>query len=236
MSQNHPLVIENLSKSFGIKEILHNINLTIPEREIFGLIGLNGEGKTTLIKLILDLISSKNGNISIFGQENLKAAARRSLAYLPEKFHPSSHLKGEEFLQIYLASRGQRYDPQAAKEMVEALALDPAMLLVSTSKYSKGMGQKLGLAAIFLSRAPLLILDEPMSGLDPQARSCLKSLMREYVSLGNSIFFTSHILADIEEIATQIAILHQGKLLYQGYPEQFKQEDNLEEAFLAAIN
>ena len=121
--------------------------------------------------------------------------------------------------------------------MAEKLALDKQSLSRRVSKYSKGMAQKLGLMSMFLPKVPLIILDEPMSGLDPYARILLKQQLKNYVKNSKrSIFFTSHILSDIEEICTRIAILHEGNIYYTGSVENFKKRckaKTLEDAFLS---
>ena len=106
------------------------------------------------------------------------------------------------------------------------------------SKYSKGMGQKLGLISVFLSNSEFLILDEPMSGLDPHVRIRLKDILKQYAKSENTIFFSSHILSDIDEICNKIAVIHEGKIIFDGRPEDFKKKfdaKTLERAFLKAI-
>ena len=125
------------------------------------------------------------------------------------------------------------------KAMACGLDLDPMALDRQARTYSKGMGQKLGLLATLLTGLPLLILDEPMSGLDPRSRIMLKDRLIEYREAGGTIFFSSHILADIEEICDRVGIMHGGKLVYLGTPADLiakHQANGLERAFLAAIN
>jgi ABC-2 type transport system ATP-binding protein len=233
-----PLHIANITKRFSDHPVLEDISLEVAAQQMFGLIGLNGIGKTTLIKAILDLLAPDAGDIRIFGVPHYQPASRSRLAYLPEKFTPSPFLIGNEFLSLSQQSFCRPFDPIKAKRLAEALDLDPAALLQPIRKYSKGMGQKLGLVAIFLSEAPLLLLDEPMSGLDPKARICLKALLRDYVKNGGTVFFSSHILADIDEICSHVGIIHQSKMVFTGTPASFKQQfpgKTLEEAFLEAI-
>lgn len=233
-----PLNICNLFKSFGKKTVLNDINLSVNPGEIFGLIGLNGAGKTTMIKIILGLLKQDSGSATIFGQNAINPKTRRNLSFLPEKFQPSSFLKGKEFLSLTMSYYGKKYDRESARKGAEKLDLDPDVLDYKVSKYSKGMGQKLGLLSAFLTNTPLLILDEPMSGLDPSARIRLKDYLLDYVKSGQTIFFSSHILSDIDEICDRIAILHDNKMIFTGKPEEFKKSvglSNLERAFLSAI-
>jgi ABC-2 type transport system ATP-binding protein len=233
-----PLTIEAISKSFGKHNVLKEVTFSLNEKEIFGLIGLNGAGKTTLIKILLNLLNADKGSARIFGLDIHSVEARRKLCYLPEKFQPSRYLKGKEFLSFALSYYDKELDIAKAKEMAAGFDLRPEMLDERVGTYSKGMGQKLGLLSAFMADVPFLILDEPMSGLDPSARIKLKRMLLEARSNGASIFFSSHILSDIDEICDRIGIIHDGKLLYVGTPKEFKEEythASLEMAFLKAI-
>lgn len=234
-----PLSIKQVSKYFGQRQVLYDINLDVQVGEIFGLVGVNGVGKTTLIKIMLQLLQQSAGTVEFFGQNANDPMSRRRLAYVPEKFHPSPLLKGMEFLSLALSYHGKTLDEDAVMYHAELLGLEQSALSQRISYYSKGMGQKLGLLAAFLVNVPLLILDEPMSGLDPSARIRLKTLLNHYCSAHNSVFFSSHILSDIEEICTRMAVIHEGKIIYQGTPKSFLEyyaEFNLERAFLKAIS
>ena len=217
---------------------MQDFSLRVSKGEIFGLIGLNGSGKTTLIKLILNLSAPDKGNISIFGEDCNKIASRKNIAYLPEKFQPSSFLTGEEFLTISLAYRKTTYDPEKSGIMCKNLALDQNILKKKIKQYSKGMGQKLGLISTFLSNADFYILDEPASGLDHHTRVLLKKLFLETKKSGKTILFSSHILSDIEEICDRIAIINNGKLDFIGTSQElctkFK-EQTLENAFMSLL-
>jgi ABC-2 type transport system ATP-binding protein len=233
-----PLAVTSVFKTFKNKPVLHDVSLTVKKGEIYGLIGVNGVGKTTLIKIILNLLNADKGETSFFGTSTLLPESRRNIAYLPEKFYPSPFLKGSEFLSLSLSYYGKTLNIAKAKEKAAALDLDPNVLDHRVGKYSKGMGQKLGLLSMLLAETPLLLLDEPMSGLDPSARIRLKRLLKEYKDAGNTIFFSSHILADIEEICDRMAVMHQGRLIYEGDGKSFLKEykeTNLEMAFLKAI-
>jgi ABC-2 type transport system ATP-binding protein len=233
-----PLVIDRLTKSYGTRKVLEEVSFQLVPGEIFGLIGLNGAGKTTLMKILLDLARADHGSIAVFGCPATTVEARTKLSYLPEKFSPSRHLRGEEYLRLTLAHYGRRFVAEEARAMAKALDLDPGVLKRRVSSYSKGMGQKLGLAGAFLIDQPLLLLDEPMSGLDPQARICLKEELMRQKARGKTIFFSSHILADIDEICDRIGIIHDARLRYIGTAKDFKptyHEASLERAFLKAI-
>ena len=139
------LTINNICKSFKDHQVLKNINIEIDRKgEIFGLIGVNGIGKTTLIKIILDLLNADQGAVEIFGLNSADNQSRANLAYLPEKFQPSQYLKGTEFLNIACQHFNKNYNHQEAIKLAEQLDLNPAALNERIGKYSKGMGLKLG--------------------------------------------------------------------------------------------
>ncbi|KJS37388.1 MAG: hypothetical protein VR70_12570 [Rhodospirillaceae bacterium BRH_c57] len=235
-----PLEVHDLRAGYGRREVLSGVGFAVQPGEVFGLIGLNGAGKTTLIRSILGLTPA-TGTFSLFGRPNGEPAARRGLFYLPEKYQPAAQLSGWEHLELAQAWIGGSLDRDAARALAGGLALDPAALDRRVRTYSKGMGQKLGLVAALKSRLPLLILDEPMSGLDPRARVRLKDHLIAYRGEegGNSVFFSSHVLADVEEICDRIGVLHGGRLLYCGPPADFVAGHGggtLERAFLAAID
>lgn len=235
--QKLPLSVSAVSTAYGKKEVLKGISLSLSPGEAFGLIGLNGAGKTTLIRSILGLRSAA-GEITLYGESNTDPRARRHLIYLPEKFLPSSQLVGWEYLGLLLSYFGQKLDRETARAIAAGLDLDPGALDHRIRTYSKGMAQKLGLAGSFLVRTPLMILDEPMSGLDPRARALLKDRLREDKAAGRSIFFSSHILSDIEEICDRIGVIHLGRMAFLGTPQALISRygtPTLERAFLAVL-
>ncbi len=232
------LKIEQLNQNYGKHSVLADINLSVNQGEYIGLVGVNGAGKTTLIKSILDFISIKTGKIEIFGQSHRETSSRQSLSFLPEKFLPPYYLTGKDFLS-YMAELNQIQLKETEIEKVfKVLDLEISALKKSVRQYSKGMAQKLGLASCFLSQRPMLLFDEPMSGLDPKARAYLKRHLISLKETGKTLFFSTHLLADVESICDRIVILHNGKICFNGSPskccEQF-QADGLEEAYLKCI-
>lgn len=233
-----PLEVRGLSAGYGKRTVISGVDFTLTQGEVFGLIGLNGVGKTTFIKSILGL-GEAQGHVSFFGQPIGPPHARAKLAYLPEKFQPSALLKGWEFLALTLSYFRLPLDRDAAQALCTGLDLDAHVLNRNVRTYSKGMGQKLGLVATLLTGLPLLILDEPMSGLDPKARIMLKDRLLEYRGAGRTVFFSSHILADIEEICGRIGIIHGGSLVFMGTPAELIARhgaSTLERAFLSEID
>ena len=233
------LEFDGVGKSFGKSVALDAFSLRVAQGQSFGLAGMNGAGKTTLIKCLLDFCASDAGHIEIFGVSHRLTASRSRLAFLPERFQPPYYLTGRDFLRYMLKLQDLSYDEPEAAEMLQALDLDLSALIKPVRAFSKGMTQKLGLAACFLSRKDLYILDEPTSGLDPKARALLKQRLRVLREQGRTIFFTSHSLADVEEICDSMAVIHRGRLRFAGTPAQLRHQhdaDSLEQAFLACID
>ncbi len=231
------LAVNGLTTRYGKQVVFEDVSLSVAPGEIVGLIGLNGVGKTTLIKSILTLVKPSAGTVRIFERDHQDPFSRASLAYLPEKFQPPSLLTGTEFIRFSLSYYGLRFDRATARAMAERLELDTA-LDKRIGVYSKGMGQKLGLLATFMTDLPLLILDEPMEGLDPKARILLKQQIAAHRASGKAVFLSSHILADLDEICDRINILHDARLAYTGTPADLKEREGaptLERAFLGAI-
>jgi ABC-2 type transport system ATP-binding protein len=231
--------IEGLCAGYGRTPVLHDISLSVHQGETMGLIGLNGAGKTTLLKSILMLLAPAAGSVRLFGAPHETPASRARLAYLPERFQPPGHLSGHDFVRLSLAFYRLPADPAAAAALAGALDLEPQSLARPVRSYSKGMGQKLGLLATLLTERPLLILDEPMSGLDPRARIGLKGQLARRRERGHATLMSSHDLADLDELCDRIAVLHRGRLGYMGAPAELKRgkrAPTLEAAFLAAID
>jgi ABC-2 type transport system ATP-binding protein len=230
--------IRNLSTAYGKTKVLHDITFTVPANSCFGLIGLNGAGKTTLIKVLLGLRQATEGEAHILGYAIGSNDVKEKIAYLPEKFEPPAFLTGFEFIRFTQKLYGRTISDAATLEMATKLQLQHEALPRRVTSYSKGMRQKLGLMATLLANCSLVILDEPMSGLDPQARILVKDVILDYQRQGNAVVMCSHILADLEEMCPKIAVLHLGNLVYEGDPNvliALTGQANLERAFLAQI-
>jgi len=230
--------ISSLNKSYKTQHVLNNVELEVYGGEIFSFVGINGAGKTTLIKCLLNFHNYQSGTIKLFGIDSIKTIARENLAYLPERFLPPYYLNGQQFLNYIFDLYKSKIDPDAVKKMLADLDLSEEILKKSVREFSKGMAQKLGLAALLLLNKKLLILDEPMSGLDPKARALVKRQLKLAKEKGKTIFFSSHMLADVEELSDRVGILHNGKVAFCGSPEECKktyQAATLEEAFLRCI-
>ena len=219
--------------------MLESIDLEVPTGNFYGLVGMNGSGKSTMIKAMLDLVSIDNGSITLFGKSHRSVSSREQVAYLPDRFSPPIHLKCKDFIQYMLELHSSRQSKKEIHEMLDALELDRKTMESSVGRLSKGMTQKLGLTSCLLSRKSLLILDEPMSGLDPKARVLFKKQLFRLKEQGVTLFFSSHVLADVDELADKMAVLHNSRILYEGTSAEFKHTYNgadLENAYINCVN
>ncbi|MGD1009277.1 MAG: ABC transporter ATP-binding protein [Candidatus Aminicenantales bacterium] len=215
--------IENLKKSFRLgfipktKEILKGISLSVKEGEIFGYLGPNGAGKTTTIKCLLGLIFPDAGTIEIFGQPHLSARARQVLGFLPENPYFYDYLTATEFLAFYadLFGLGRDVREERIGRLLRLVGLERAADL-RLRKFSRGMLQRVGLAQALINDPKLVILDEPLGGMDPLGRKEIRDIIVRFKQEGKTVFFTSHILQDIEMICDHVAIIVGGRIVKQG--------------------
>jgi ABC-type multidrug transport system ATPase subunit len=230
--------IEALVKRYGALVALDNLDLSIAQREAFGLVGANGAGKTTLIRCLLDLTACDQGRIEIFGVAARAAPSRVRLSYLPERFMPPHYLTGGEFLRALAALGRASHDEARNGALAAELGLEPAALKRPVRTLSKGMTQRLGLAAALSLERELYVLDEPMSGLDPAARVAVKSVLSRLSREGRTLFLTSHVLGDVDELCSSIAVLERARLRFRGSPRTLCErygESTLERAFMRCI-
>jgi ABC-2 type transport system ATP-binding protein len=198
-----------------------SLTLRLAPGQVLGLLGPNGSGKSTILKALAGLIAPSRGTCRIFGHEAGSDAARELIGYLPESPQLSPHLTGREFLE-YCAGLSSLARADAARRVDELLRWsglgDAARQPLGT--YSKGMGQRLGLAQAVLHDPPLVLFDEPASGLDPEGRLALNQLIRDLAARGRTVVFSSHLLAQAEEVCDHLALLGQGRLLAEGAPAE----------------
>lgn len=233
------IAFRRVSKRFGLAASLIDVEFAVPQGAFFGVVGVNGAGKTTLLKCLLDATRPDGGTIEIFGTQAVVPSARASLAYLPERFGAPHYATGRDYLALMARLYRTHFDPGRVDALTRAFALDPEALSKPVRAFSKGMTQKLGLIACLLSGRRLLVLDEPASGLDPLARAHLKTALADYHRAGGTVLLTSHALADVEEMCTHMALLHEGTLRFEGPPAGLRDAEggvSLEEAFLRRIS
>jgi len=214
---------EHLSKTFRDfwrrprVDAVRSISFDVPAGQIFGLLGPNGSGKSTTIKMILGLLFPTAGSIEVLGASPRSTAVKRRIGYLPEESYLYPHLTPLETLTFY--ARLFRLPPDTARTRIDQL-LDMTGLSHARHRpvggFSKGMARRIGLAQALLNDPDLVILDEPTAGLDPQGTRQVKDLILALVARGKTILLTSHLLADVEDVCHQVAILFNGRLLAQG--------------------
>lgn len=198
------------------KQILKQINLQISEPGVYGILGANGAGKTTLIQLLVGLFPPTAGSVTLGGKSLLSHEARAQLGFLPERPYFYQHLTGRKFLK--LMGTLMHMEPEAIAQAIpcvlEKVNLSHAVDL-ELSRYSKGMLQRMGIAQALLHGPEWIILDEPMSGLDPIGRRDIRKLIQELGEQGKRVIFSSHVLSDLESLAKEIIILKNGELIAQ---------------------
>ncbi|MRR07117.1 MAG: ABC transporter ATP-binding protein [Deltaproteobacteria bacterium] len=210
--------IANLSKTFKGKkgarvEALKRLSLSIGAGEVFGFLGPNGAGKSTTIKIIMGLIRPSAGEASVMGHETGSAAARKHVGYLPENPAFYDYLNADEYLDFVGKAFGMdaRHLERQKDEVLALLELKDARRRPIRG-YSKGMVQRLGLAQVMIHDPDVYILDEPMSGLDPLGRALVKNIIMDLKGRGKSVFFSTHITADVESVCDRVGIILKGEL------------------------
>ncbi len=209
-------------------EVLKDISFHITAGSITGFLGANGAGKTTTFKCMLGLLFPDAGQIEFFGKETLDNAIKSKIGFMPERPQFPEYLTAEEFLLYYL-SLYNNLEKKKARALIDN-ALKQVRLLESKKQllknFSKGMIQRIGIAQAIIHEPELVILDEPMSGLDPDGRVDLSNLILEIHKTGKTIFFSSHLLDDVQKLCDELVILKKGSTLFQGskidFMNQFK--------------
>ena len=212
--------LEKIYRSrFGGREIkaVSDLSLRVPVGSKFGLLGANGAGKTTFVKMVLSAVHPTGGSATIFGEDATRPESRRPVGYLPENHRFPTYLTGEGMLDLYGALSG--LDAADRKKRVPEY-LDMVGLNgwgeVRIKKYSKGMLQRLGLAQALIHKPRLLILDEPTDGVDPVGRREIRDVLNRLTGGGVTVFLNSHLLAEVESFCEYVAILKKGQLALEG--------------------
>jgi len=235
------ITLSNVEKSykdgFRRKKIIHDLSLDVLKGEVFGFIGPNGAGKSTVINLIMGFIKPESGSVRINGSTPYDPKARQDIGYLPEDPRFYDNLSARELLLFGAHASG--VDREKAKKSVEPVLTRLDLLSVVEQRvntYSKGMKQRMGLAMAMVHDPQIYILDEPMSGLDPIGRNLLKKIILDLKDKGKTVFFSTHILNDVEVLCDRIGILNKGRLLFCGRIDEFSSNEKpFEEGFVEMI-
>jgi ABC-2 type transport system ATP-binding protein len=229
--------VHGLTKRFGTRSAVDNVDLVVPQGSVFGYLGPNGAGKTTLIRVLLGLTRADGGTMSLLGfpvpAQRSHALARVGAIVDEPRFH--GHLTGRQNLMILAAARGgdagNQIGPALSRTRLTQRADD------KVSAYSMGMRQRLGLAACLLADPQLLILDEPMNGLDPAGMHEMREMLRSLADEGRTIVLSSHLLDEVERTCDQVAIVDHGKVIRQGPIDELRPEnERLEDWFLSVTS
>lgn len=208
------LVIEtqDLTVYYGKHRGIVNVNLQVEKGEVFGFLGPNGAGKTTTQRVVLDVFPPSAGSASIFGLDCQKQGVemRKRIGYLPGELALYTNMKAGQFFKMYEYLRGEKDSKGYWQELAERLNLDTSRKI---GEFSRGNKQKVGIVAAFMNRADLLILDEPTGGLDPLVQQTVLDMVREVKAEGRTIFFSSHILSEVQAVCDRVGIIREGQLV-----------------------
>lgn len=222
------LECKNLSKSFDNKKILKDVNLIIPRGKIVGLLGKNGQGKTTLIKLINDLLTPTSGEILIEGKHP-GVESEKIISYLPERTYLDKEMKIIDTLN-YFDEFYDNFNIEKAKKLIKDLDLD---INQKISKMSKGMQEKLQLILVMSRDADLYILDEPLGGVDPATRDYILDTILSNFKEGSSVIISTHLISDIERILDEVIFIDKGKIILTAPADELrkKEKSSIDEIF-----
>jgi ABC-2 type transport system ATP-binding protein len=203
--------IQSLSRSYGTRRGVENVHLSVPEGTLFGFLGPNGAGKTTTIRVLVGLLRPTSGSARVFGLDCWResAAIKREIGYVPGDLRLHGWLDGHAALAIWGRVRGRDLAVHG-RELAERFGLD---LATKVRSMSRGMRQKLGLILALAHRPRLLVLDEPTTTLDPLMQVTVQAILREMAAAGHTIFFSSHMLAEVEQLCQRVAIIRDGRLV-----------------------
>ena len=215
------LKFENVNKSYGSKKVLKDINLTIPRGKIIGLLGKNGTGKSTLIKLINDLLTPDSGTILVNG-ENIGVESKKIISYLPERTYLDKSMTVEKVLK-YFEDFYDNFSITKARKLLKDLDLDTNQKL---SKMSKGMQEKVQLVLVMSRQADLYILDEPLGGVDPATRDYILDTILSNFNEGASVIISTHLIADIERILDEVIFIDKGSIVLQSSSDELRNKEN----------
>ena len=216
------LEYKNVSKSFGEKQVLKNINLKIKAGKVVGLLGKNGSGKTTIIKMINDLLTLDSGEILVDG-EKIGVLSKTKVSYLPERTYLDRSKTVKEIFD-YFEDFYQNFNREKAEKLLEELGLDVNQKL---SKMSKGMKEKVQLVLVMSRKANLYVLDEPLGGVDPSTRDyILKTILSNFED-DSSLLITTHLIADVEKILDRVLFIDNGEIILEGDADALRESEGV---------
>ena len=215
------LQCNSVCKSYDDKEVLKDINLTIPRGKIIGLLGKNGTGKTTLIKLINDLLTPTSGEILINGKKP-GIESKEIIAYLPERTYLDREMKVKDAIK-YFKEFYNNFNSEKAIKLLKDLELD---MNTKISKMSKGMQEKLQLILVMSRNAELYVLDEPLGGVDPATRDYILDTILSNFSEGASVIISTHLISDIERILDEVIFMDKGEIIVTSSADELRNKEN----------
>ena len=222
------LICKGVNKNYGDKKVLKDVNFSIPRGKIIGLLGKNGTGKTTLIKLINDLLTLDSGEILIDGKK-IGVESKKIISYLPERTYLDKSMTVNEVIDMF-SEFYDNFDSKKARKLLKDLKLDVNSKL---SKMSKGMQEKVQLVLVMSRKALLYILDEPLGGVDPATRDYILDTILTNFNEGASIIISTHLIADIERILDEVIFIDNGKidLIEEADKLREKEKTSIDEIF-----
>lgn len=239
-SQSCCLEVRDLHKTFAgglfekSREVLRGVSFKVKAGRVTGFVGANGSGKTTTLKCVLGFIFPNSGGIQFFGEEPLGPSTLQRIGFFPERPYLYEFLTAEEYLRLHwqLSGGGSGFE-QACTQVLTDVNL-PEVRKLRLRSFSKGMLQRIGIAQAIIRKPEFLILDEPMSGLDPDGRLLMKDILRKLHKEGTAIFFSSHLLYDLEELCDDLIVIDQGQVIFTGELSELRRQYSgihLEEIF-----
>lgn len=214
------LQCKHLEKRFGTQEVLRDINLTVSGGKIIGLLGKNGTGKSTLLKLINDLLTPTAGEILVQGKP-VGIQSKQVISYLPERTYLDKSMTVAEVIRMF-SEFYENFDPQKAHRLLKALGLEVNQKLL---KMSKGMQEKVQLVLVMSRKADLYLLDEPLGGVDPATRDYILDTILTNFNEGASVIISTHLISDIERILDEVILIDEGQIVLKGECDALRQQE-----------
>ena len=211
---------KSVCKNYGEKEVLKDINFSLGSHKVVGLLGKNGSGKTTILKLINDLLTPTSGEVLIEGKK-LGVESKKIISFLPERTYFNPQMRAVDAIEFF-ESFYEDFDKEKAEKLLEDLKLDKKQRL---AKMSKGMREKVQLVLVMSRRAKLFVLDEPLGGVDPASRDYILNTILKNVG-DATLLISTHLISDIEKILDEVIFVDEGKIILQGNADEIRKKEN----------